>query len=81
MSIENLTQNQAIAKIKELVKAADIGMFTTALTKLPLDSRPMATQDADEQGNLWFFSKKDSTKNEEIKNDNRVQVFYENKSS
>ena len=81
MSIENLTQKQATDKLKELVKAADIGMFTSGLTKLPLDSRPMATQDADDEGNLWFFSKKDSTKNEEIEKDNRVQIFYANKSS
>ncbi len=81
MSIENLAQNQAIDKIKEIVKAADIGMFTTALTNFPLNSRPMATQDADDEGNLWFFSEKGSTKNEEIESDNRVQIFYANKSS
>lgn len=81
MSIENLTQNKAIDKIQKLVKAADIGMFTTALTTLPLNSRPMATQDVDDEGNLWFFSEKDSTKNADIKKDDRVQVFYASKGS
>ncbi len=81
MSTENLTQQQAIDKIKELVKAAEIGMFTSGLSTLPLNSRPMATMDVDDDGNLWYFSKYDSTKNEDIKSDNRVQVFYANKSS
>jgi general stress protein 26 len=81
MSIENLTSKQAIEKIKELAKAADIGMFTTALTQLPLNSRPMSTQNVDDEGNLWFFSEKDSTKNQDIEEDNRVQIFYANKSS
>lgn len=37
--------------------------------------------DADDEGNLWFFSDKDSTKNHDIQVDNRVQLFYANKSS
>ncbi len=78
---ENLSFNEAIAKIKELVSAADICMFTTALTQLPLSTRPMSTQQTDSEGNLWFFSEKDSDKNEHIEVDNRVQLFYTNKSS
>ena len=56
-------------------------MFTSALTELPLNSRPMATLDTDDEGNLWFFSEEGSTKNADIQKDNRVQVFYANKSS
>ncbi len=78
---ENLSFKEAIAKIKELVSAADICMFTTALTQLPLSTRPMSTQQTDSEGNLWFFSEKDSDKNEHIEVDNRVQLFYTNKSS
>ncbi|MBA2562454.1 MAG: pyridoxamine 5'-phosphate oxidase family protein [Chitinophagaceae bacterium] len=78
---ENLSFKEAIAKIKELVSAADICMFTTALTQLPLSTRPMSTQQTDSEGNLWFFSEKESDKNEHIQVDNRVQLFYTNKSS
>lgn len=81
MSIENLSQTEAIEKIKELVKSANVGMFTSALTALPLNSRPMSTVDTDDEGNLWFFSEKGSTKNEDIEKDNRVQVFYANQVS
>ncbi len=80
-NIENLSFKEAIAKIKELVSAADICMFTTALTQLPLSTRPMSTQQTDSEGNLWFFSEKESDKNEHIQVDNRVQLFYTNKSS
>lgn len=80
MSTENLTKQQAVDKMKELVKAANIGMFTTALTRLPLDTRPMATLETDDAGNLWFFSRNDSTKNKDIQTDNRVQIFYANRS-
>ncbi len=80
MSVENLTKEDAIKKIKELVKASDICMFTTSLNKLPLNARPMSSQDADEDGNIWFFSDKTSDKNIEIQKDNRVQLFYVNNS-
>ena len=61
MSIENLDHAQAIDKIKDLVKSAVTVMFTSALTELPLNSRPMATLDTDDEGNLWFFSEEGST--------------------
>lgn len=77
--IKNLTNTEAVEKIKELVNTADICMFTTALTNLPLTSRPMSTQTVDDEGNLWFLSKKSSEKNAEIKKDNRVQLFYASK--
>jgi len=33
------------------------------------------------KGNLWFFSDKGSEKKEHIAKDNRVQLFYSNKTS
>lgn len=41
----------------------------------------MSTQKVDEEGNLWFFSDKDSDKNDDIAKDDRVQLFYSNKTS
>ncbi|HRH47845.1 MAG TPA: pyridoxamine 5'-phosphate oxidase family protein [Panacibacter sp.] len=79
--VKNLTNTEAVEKIKELANTADICMFTTALTTLPLTSRPMSTQTVDDEGNLWFLSKKSSEKNAEIKKDNRVQLFYASKGS
>lgn len=78
--VKNLSNQEAIAKVKDLAKAADICLFTTDLTKLPLSTRPMAAQQVDDEGNVWFFSGKDSNKNDEIDKDNRVQLFFANKS-
>ena len=36
----------------------------------------MNTQYADQNGSLWFFSNKSSVKNEDIRLDSRVQLFY-----
>jgi general stress protein 26 len=60
----------------ELATGADICMFTTSLSKLPLTARPMSTVDVDEEGNIWFISMRSSEKNQEINADSRVQLFY-----
>ena len=36
----------------------------------------MATQEVDEEGNIWFMSDRSSDKNKEIDKDNKVQFFY-----
>jgi general stress protein 26 len=41
-----------------------------------LRSRPMATQDVEFNGDLWFFTSNRSHKMEEIEKDNRVCVAY-----
>ncbi len=77
----NLIDTDAIKKIKELAKDANICHFVTNLSSTPLSSRPMATQKVDDEGNIWFLSDKDSDKNHDIKADNRVQLFYSANSS
>lgn len=78
---KNLYSKEAIEKLKELAEAADICMFVTNLDNRPMSARPMSTQEVDEEGNLWFLSKASSDKNEEIKDNDEVQLFYNNKTS
>ena len=78
MSVENLSSQSAIEKIKELAKKESTCIFTTALTELPLAGTPMNTMDVDDDGVLWFFSNKNSTRNKNIEKDNRVQLFFSN---
>jgi general stress protein 26 len=80
-SKENLFGDAAREKLKELAESADMCMFATNLTSHPLTARPMSTRKVDEEGNIWFFSRSTSNKNAEIKNDNRVQLFYSNPGS
>lgn len=79
--IENLSQQQAIDKFKELVKHESTCLFTTRLTQVPLTTRPMAIQKVCDQGNFWFLSSSESEKNQEIMDDPRVQLFISNTSN
>jgi general stress protein 26 len=79
--ILHLDHNQSVQKIKDMAEGADLCFFTTALTELPLSTRPMSTQKVEDDGSLWFFSEKGSDKNQHIQSDNRVQLFYSNKGS
>ena len=79
--VKNLTADNAVEKIREIAKDANICMFVTDLSRLPLAGRPMATQEVDEEGNIWFMSDRSSDKNKEIDNDNKVQLFYSHTSN
>ena len=81
MSTENLSQTEAIKKIKELSESAKICMFCTELDSLPITTRPMALRETDAEGNMWFLSNEMSNKNFEISEDNRVQLFFMNNGS
>lgn len=81
MSTQNLNQTDAIAKLKDLAERARICMFSTELTNLPINTRPMTLDTCDDEGNLWFISSTQSNKNFEIKQDNRVQLFFMNNSN
>ena len=78
---ENLKSNEAIDKLKSLIDNNKTAIFCTELTKLPITSRPMAVQEVDDEGNLWFISSATSNKNFEIKKDDDVQLFFSNSSS
>jgi len=77
---QNLDQQEAIEKMKELVKHNSMCLFTTNLTELPLHSRPMSIAKVCDQGNFWFLSPRDSNKNKNISTDSRVQLFSTNPS-
>ncbi|HEY0655677.1 MAG TPA: pyridoxamine 5'-phosphate oxidase family protein [Chryseosolibacter sp.] len=77
-SVQNLADQEAIDKIKELVDHTKVCFFTTHLDETPLPTRPMHTQQVDDEGTFWFFSDAESEKNFEIKNDSRVQLLYAN---
>jgi general stress protein 26 len=73
----NLQGKEAIEMVKKITKEIDICLFCTSIkTDDGSTARPMSTQDVDDDGNLWFFSDKNSDKNKEIEKDSRVQLFY-----
>ena len=73
---KDLQTEEGKKKIKELVEDIKTCMFCTNTEELPFNTRPMATVDVDEHGNLWFMSNIKSNKNDEIKDDQQVQLIY-----
>ena len=65
-----------VKKLAELIKGVKIAMMVTADTDGTLRSRPMATQETEFDGTLWFFSGKSSHKTTEIDADHRVNLSY-----
>jgi general stress protein 26 len=77
---ENLSNEEAIKKLKELAEDARNCFFTTKLNDPAPHTRPMALQEVCDQGNLWFISSSESHKNEEISNNAKVQLYFQNNS-
>ena len=74
---KNLTKNEGVEKLKELVKAINICLFSTNLKNNDgATFRPMSVQEVDADGNIWFFSGIGSEKNLEIQKDNLVQLVF-----
>ena len=69
------TNKEAIEKIQELLEDIDFCMLTT-IDNGQLRSRPMSTQQAKFDGEIWFFTSDDSHKMGEIEGDNRVCLGY-----
>lgn len=74
--IKHLHNSEAIAKLKELAEDISTCMFCTELGNMPFNTRPMALREVDEAGDLWFISSASSHKNEEIRQDDKVQLIF-----
>lgn len=77
--LTNRLKQEDVKTFRELIKGIDIAMVTT-MSEEGLVSRPMKTQDVEFDGDLWFFTKKQTDKYEEIKHDAHINVTYVGKS-
>lgn len=75
----NTIKKEELETLRELIKDVDTAMLTT-VTEEGLVSRPMKTQEVEFDGDLWFFTKKETEKYEEILDDQDVNVAYAGKS-
>jgi general stress protein 26 len=73
---EALSRLQAITKIAEIIKDLRIAMLSTVTPEGTIHSRPMATQEAEFQGELLFLTRQESSKTDEIAHDSRVTLNY-----
>ena len=77
MAEKNVSGAEGIAKIKELTKDIHIAMLTTVSEDGTLHARPMGTASVNFDGTLWFVTRIDSGKVDEIREDSHVLVSYE----
>jgi len=70
------TREEAMRKLNELIEGIEFAMLTTAEPNGALRSRPMATQQAEFDGDLWFFTHDDTPKVEQVERDHHVNVSY-----
>lgn len=72
---KNLKKEEAIKKFKELVEDINICMFITK-PESEQSSRPMATMKVENDGTLWFFTRRSSGKTGELDFDENVHLIY-----
>ena len=75
-SDRTVSRNEAIEQLREKIKGIRIAMLTTVDEDGSLRSRPMATQEAESDGDLWFFTGLSSPKAHEVEQDHRVNLSY-----
>lgn len=75
---EDLAGKRGIEKLQELVKQSPSCFFCTAIaTGKRVETRPMAVQKVDDNGDLWFLSAGDSSHNAQIAKDSAVQLLFQ----
>lgn len=75
-SNHNPAHEKAVKTLRELINDIKFAMMTTVETDGSLRSRPMATQQVEFDGDLWFFTDKTTDKVDEILHDKEVNVSY-----
>ncbi len=76
MSEENLSGQAGVKKIAALIKDIRIAMMTTAAPDGSFDSRPMATQKTEFDGSVYFLTRQESGKVQELADDSHVSLVY-----
>ena len=74
-------REESLKKLNEMIKGIKVAMLTTATSDGMLRSRPMATQQLESDGDLWFFAEAGSPKMREIEREHHVNVSYADPSS
>ena len=75
---EDLTGEEAVEHIREVVKKNESCFFCTAVSAGGSGAtRPMSVQEVDAAGTLWFLSASDSHKNREIAQEPAVRLFFQ----
>ena len=75
------TPNDDVRKVAELLGDESLAMFTTVAPDGTLTSRPMALQETEFDGDLWFFALKDNGPAAHIAQNRKVNVSVSSRST
>lgn len=70
------TRETTVARIAELLSGIRTAIVTTVTTDGRLHSRPMASQDMDFDGVLWFVTRRDTDKVHEARDNHHASVAF-----
>jgi general stress protein 26 len=70
------SKTESLKYLRDKVNEVKIAMLTTYSSEEGFKSRPMATADIDDEGNIWFFTNKYSPKASDISVENTVSLTY-----
>jgi general stress protein 26 len=75
------TTRENEVKLYDLINDVEIAMLTTVEPGGGLHTRPMANQEADENGDIWFFTDKTTSVATNIKANPKLSLGYSNASN
>jgi len=73
---KNLSNSEALKKLKELAEKVRICMFATVDTTNNLYGRPMSTAKVSEDGTIWFFTNAEQKAAQKAAGDEKVCLNY-----
>ncbi|MBN8784414.1 MAG: hypothetical protein ABS85_12320 [Sphingobacteriales bacterium SCN 48-20] len=77
MSTENLHNDEAREKLKDLVDKIDVGILCTYPTDQPyVHAVPMSRQEVDEEGNIWYLFSSESDTFKHLQENNKVSILF-----
>ena len=76
-TIENLSKNEGVEKLKKMVDDIKFCFFTTNSNNFDHKTATIMTAQAvDNDGSIWFFSRADSDRNKDIANHKNIQLYF-----
>jgi len=73
---DETSQQDKQEKVRDLIKSTRLAMLTSIDPEGRLVSKPMATQDVEFEGEVWFIAERDSHKARNIMGNPQVNVSY-----
>ena len=77
MSTENLSNQEAIQKLKELVNSIDVAMMISYPKEAAYPyMTPMSRQEIDDEGNIWYLISSESETHKNLTLNNKVSLAF-----